>query len=166
LMAIVKPSETLIHKTTHLMQDGMNARAFGEYRIPEALGDARWTDELILSTWYMAETGEVPDGMNFKTGKSDGGFDRLDFQFLPEGEWLEHSGDIDTSLHLNRRGDGKNEIEIDIPWYGGGMSYGSVSVNVMMSRARNAVIGTATFPRARAVTHRNCSKSRRTSSPR
>ena len=47
-------------------------------------------------------------------------------------------GDIDTSLHLNRRGDGKNEIEIDIPWYGGGMSYGSVSVNVMMSRARNA----------------------------
>ena len=59
-MTIVKPSDALIRKTTHLMQEGMNARAFGEYEMPEALGDARWTDELILSTWYMAETGEVP----------------------------------------------------------------------------------------------------------
>ena len=137
-MTIVKPSDALIHKTTHLMQEGMNARAFGEYEMPEALGDARWTDELILSTWYMAETGEVPDDMNFKTGKSDGGFDRLRFRFLAEGEWLDHSEDIDTSLSLNRRDDGKNEIEIDIPWYGGGMSYGSVSINVMMSRAKAA----------------------------
>ena len=135
---IVKPSDALLHKTTHLMQDGMNARAFGEYEKPKALGDARWTDELILSTWYMAETGEVPDKLNFKTGKSDGGFDRLDFQFLPESDWLEHSEAIDTKLPLNRRGDKKNKIEIDIPWYGGGMSYGSVSVNVMMSRAKNA----------------------------
>ena len=137
-MVIAKPSETLIRKTTHLIQDGMRARAFGEYGIPEALGDARWTDELILSTWYMAETGEVPDKLNFKTGKSDGGFDRLDFQYLNEDEWLAPSNKIDTRLPLNRRGDGKNEIEIDIPWYGGGMSYGSVSVNVMMSRALNA----------------------------
>jgi glutamate synthase domain-containing protein 2 len=51
---------------------------------------------------------------------------------------LEHSEAIDTKLPLNRRGDKKNKIEIDIPWYGGGMSYGSVSVNVMMSRAKNA----------------------------
>ena len=113
---IVKPSETLVHKTTHLMQDGMKARAFGEYEKPEALGDARWTDELILSTWYMAETGEVPDNLNFKTGESDGGFDRLGFQFLPESDWLEHSEAIDTKLPLNRRDDKKNKIEIDIPW--------------------------------------------------
>ncbi|MEE3318774.1 MAG: glutamate synthase-related protein, partial [Candidatus Thermoplasmatota archaeon] len=135
---VVKPSDALLHKTTTLLQEGMNARAFGEFEKPEALGDARWTDELILSTWYMAETGEVPDKLNFKTGESDGGFDRLDFQFLEEDDWLEHSDAIDTKLPLNRRGDEKNEIEIDIPWYGGGMSYGSVSVNVMMSRARNA----------------------------
>ena len=135
---IVKPSDALLHKTTTLLQDGMNARAFGEFEKPKALGDARWTDELILSTWYMAETGEVPDNLNFKTGESDGGFDRLDFQFLQEGDWLEHSEAIDTKLSLNRRGDGKNEIEIDIPWYGGGRADGSVSVNVMMSRARNA----------------------------
>ena len=98
MMTIVKPSQTLIEKTTGLMQDGMNAVAFGEYGIPEALGDARWTDELILSTWYMAETGKIPDGLNYKTGKSDGGFDRLDFKFLPESEWLRHSEEIGTTL--------------------------------------------------------------------
>ena len=135
---IVKPSDNLLHKTTGLLQNGMNARAFGEYPSPEALGDARWTDELILSTWYMAETGKVPSDMNYKTGSSDGGFDRLGFQFLPEQEWLEHSEQIDTTIPLNRRADGKNEIGIDIPWYGGGMSYGSVSINVMMARAKNA----------------------------
>ena len=137
-MTIIRPTQTLINKTTHLMRDGLNAHAFGEFGMPEALGDARWTDELILSTWYMAETGEVPDNLNFKTGKSDGGFDRLEFNYLEESEWLGHSEEIDTSLPLNRRGDSKNKIEIDIPWYGGGMSYGSVSVNVMMSRALNA----------------------------
>ncbi|MEC8939172.1 MAG: glutamate synthase-related protein, partial [Candidatus Thermoplasmatota archaeon] len=137
-MTIVKPSQTLIEKTTGLMQDGMNAVAFGEYGIPEALGDARWTDELILSTWYMAETGKIPEGLNYKTGKSDGGFDRLDFKFLPESEWLRHSEEIGTTLDLNRRGDAKRKLTCDIPWYGGGMSYGSVSVNVMMSRARNS----------------------------
>ena len=118
-MTIVKPSETLIHKTTHLMQDGMNARAFGEYRIPEALGDARWTDELILSTWYMAETGEVPDDMNFKTGKSDGGFDRLDFQFLPEGTRLAKACQAkleDAELKIQKlqpNADGEDELVDD-----------------------------------------------------
>jgi len=135
-MTFSKPSQALIDKTTGLLQSGMNARAFGEYGAPEALGDARWTDELILSTWYMAETGKLPEGLNHKTGKSDGGFDRLDFRYLPESEWLEHSEALDTTLDLNRRGDAKRRISIDIPWYGGGMSYGSVSLNVMMSRAR------------------------------
>jgi glutamate synthase domain-containing protein 2 len=137
-MTIVKPSELLIEKTTNLLHNGMNARAFGDFGVPEALGDARWTDELILSTWHMAETGKIPDKLNFKTGNSDGGFDRLKFQFLDESDWIEHSEKISTKLDLNRRGDEKNKISIDIPWYGGGMSYGSVSVNVMMSRARNA----------------------------
>ena len=114
-MAITKPSETLIHKTTHLMRDGMNARAFGDFDSPEALGDARWTDELILSTWYMAETGKVPDNMNFKTGKSGGGFDRLEFSYIAESSWLPHSDSIDTSLTLNRRGDDLSLIHISEP---------------------------------------------------
>ncbi len=133
-----KPCPDLLHKTTHLMQDGMNARAFGEYVTPEALGDARWTDELILSTWYMAETGKVPEGMNYKTGKSGGGFDKLEFKFLNEDNWLPHDDSITTDLPLNRRGDERAKLTTSIPIYGGGMSYGSVSVNVMMSRALNA----------------------------
>ncbi|MDP6741928.1 MAG: glutamate synthase-related protein [Candidatus Thalassarchaeaceae archaeon] len=134
----VKPSETLVHKTTHLMHDGMDGHAFGDFEIPPALGDARWTDELILSTWYMGATGEVPDHLNYKTGKSDGGFDRLDFKFLGEDEWLDQHKEIDTSIPLNRRGDERAKLSPPIPIYGGGMSYGSVSVNVMLARANNA----------------------------
>ena len=133
----VKPSETLIQKTTHLMHDGMDAHAFGDFEMPAALGDARWTDELILSTWYMSATGKLPDDMNYKTGDSDGGFDKLEFKFLEENQWLEHE-EIDTSLSLNRRGDERAKLSPPIPIYGGGMSYGSVSVNVMLARAQNA----------------------------
>ena len=50
-MTTIRPTQAMIDKTTHLMRDGMNARAFGDFNSPEALGDARWTDELILSTW-------------------------------------------------------------------------------------------------------------------
>ena len=65
-MTIVKPSELLIEKTTNLLHNGMNARAFGDFGVPEALGDARWTDELILSTWHMAETGKIPDKFRWR----------------------------------------------------------------------------------------------------
>mgnify|MGYP001361314745 CR=1 FL=1 len=134
----VKPSKSLIHKTTHLMHDGMDGHAFGDFEMPPALGDARWTDELILSTWYMSATGKVPDDMNYKTGDSDGGFDKLDFKYLEEKEWLSQDNDIDTSIQLNRRGDERAKLAPPIPIYGGGMSYGSVSVNVMLARAHNA----------------------------
>jgi len=136
----VKPSPALLEKTLHLMHGGLHTVSSPETgrNLPETLGDARWTDELIAATWYMAETGKVPDHLNYKTGKSGGGFDRLDFKFLDEEQWLEHSDDIDMSLDLNRRGDGRRDITIAVPWYGGGMSYGSVSVNVMMSRALNS----------------------------
>lgn len=132
------PTPTLMKKTLHLMHDGLNARAFGQAPKPEALGDARWTDDLILATWFMAETGEVPENFNYMTGRSNGGFDRLDFKFKPEDEWLEHGEHLDTKLNLNRRDDGRKQLTPDLPIYGGGMSYGSVSVNVMMARARNA----------------------------
>jgi glutamate synthase domain-containing protein 2 len=122
------------------MHDGLHQRAFPDtgVELPEALGDARWTDELITSVWYMAETGENPDHLNYKTGKSGGGFDRLRFKELPEEDRLAEDAEVDISLELNRRGDGRHKRTIAVPWYGGGMSYGSVSVNVMMSRALNA----------------------------
>tara|TARA_B100000003_G_scaffold24849_1_gene19877 strand:- start:2006 stop:3334 length:1329 start_codon:yes stop_codon:yes gene_type:complete len=135
-----KPSPKLMEKTHHLMHDGFHLRAFPDtkYDLPEALGDARWTDELIASTWYMAETGKCPDHLNYKTGKSGGGFDKLAFKELPAEQQLASDADVDITLELNRRGDDRVKRTIDVPWYGGGMSYGSVSVNVMMSRALNA----------------------------
>jgi len=135
-----KPSIKLLEKTHHLMHDGFREVAFPDtkYGLPEALGDARWTDELIASTWYMAETGECPEHLNYKTGKSGGGFDRLFFKVLPKEQHLQENSEVDISLELNRRNDDRIKRRIDVPWYGGGMSYGSVSVNVMMSRALNA----------------------------
>lgn len=106
---------------------------------PPALGDARWTAEMILATWLMAEDGRPPEsGLNYKTGASGGGFDVLDFKFLPEDQWLPETTEIDLSIKLNKRGDHRRAIEIPIPIYGGGMSYGSVSEQVMHARATAA----------------------------
>lgn len=105
---------------------------------PPAMGDHRWTQDLILATWLMAETGRPPEnGLEYRIGASGGGFDLLDFKFLPPGQWLPEDTDVDLSIALNKRGEGV-EIEIPIPIYGGGMSYGSVSEQVMQSRARAA----------------------------
>jgi glutamate synthase domain-containing protein 2 len=105
---------------------------------PPAMGDSRWPAELILSTWHQAATGRPPEnGLEYRIGKSGGGFDLLDFKFLPENEWTSTAENINLAIPLNRRGSGK-EIEISVPWYGGGMSYGSVSEQVMLSRAKAA----------------------------
>ncbi|MGD8586410.1 MAG: FMN-binding glutamate synthase family protein [Chloroflexota bacterium] len=105
---------------------------------PPALGDYRWTDELILSTWHMANTGRTPDnGLEYRVGRSGGGFDRLDFKFLPEAQWRPADEPVDLSLPLNRREEGRR-ITIDLPFYGGGMSFGSISEQVMLSRAMAA----------------------------
>ena len=51
----------------------------------EMLGDRRWTAELLASSWYMAETGKLPyQGLNYKTGDSGGGFDKIRFVFPKE----------------------------------------------------------------------------------
>lgn len=105
---------------------------------PPALGDARWTPDLILATWVQAETGRPPeDGLEYRVGASGGGFDRLDFRFLPPDAWLPEDADIDTSIDLNRRPYDR-KIRIPVPWYGAGMSYGSVSEQVMLARAMAA----------------------------
>lgn len=105
---------------------------------PPALGDKRWTADIILSTWLQAEYGEPPGtGIEYRTGASGGGFDRLDFHFLPESEWLTKKEPIDLSIPLNRR-PYDPEIKIPIPWYGAGMSFGSVSEQVMLARAMAA----------------------------
>ncbi|MFQ5460885.1 MAG: glutamate synthase-related protein, partial [Anaerolineae bacterium] len=103
-----------------------------------ALGDARWTADLIFATWLQAETGHPPKGgLEYRVGASGGGFDVLDFRFAPASEGLGDDVEVDTSIALNRRPYDRR-IRIPLPVYGGGMSYGSVSGEVMLARARAA----------------------------
>jgi glutamate synthase domain-containing protein 2/ferredoxin len=107
----------------------------------DTMGDLRWTPDLLVSTWYMAENGTVPSrGLEYKIGGSDGGFDRLRLAFPPpHGAQLEaFNEDVDVGIDLNRRDDSSHRIRIDVPFYGAGMSYGSVSIITMLSRVRAA----------------------------
>jgi glutamate synthase domain-containing protein 2/formate hydrogenlyase subunit 6/NADH:ubiquinone oxidoreductase subunit I len=107
-----------------------------------ALGDRRWTADLIFSTWEQAETGRLSKRYEFDIGHSGGGFDRLRFDFELDKygacEKIFEENEIDTSIVLNKRRDGKPKIEIPIPVYGADMSFGSVSLNVMLARAMAA----------------------------
>jgi glutamate synthase domain-containing protein 2/NAD-dependent dihydropyrimidine dehydrogenase PreA subunit len=107
------------------------------------LGDPRWTPDLILSTWEQAESANLSKRYEYRIGNSGGGFDKLRFDFeLGEGKCsddrLLDEESIDTSIVLNKRNDGRPKIEIPIPVYGADMSFGSVSLNVMLARARAA----------------------------
>jgi len=107
----------------------------------DALGDYRWTADLLVSTWYMAETGKVPAaGLEYRTGASGGGFDKLRLVIKSHENGLEAvpDEDIDVSVQLNRREDNAHSVKIEVPFYGGGMSYGSVSINTILSRIKTA----------------------------
>lgn len=97
---------------------------------PAALGDRRWTSDLILATWKQSE-GAHPSGLEYRKGDSGGGFDVLEFKILDREQWLPSTAKIDISLQLNRR-TSEPQIEIPIPWYGAGMSFGSVSEQIML----------------------------------
>ena len=102
----------------------------------ELLGDPRWTADLLLATYKMAETGRVPQHLEHKVGASGGGFDRMRFSF-ERVRTRKRFQPVSTAIPLNRRPWGP-KIWIPVPWYGGGMSYGSVSLQTMLSRARAA----------------------------
>lgn len=130
--------QLIVEKHTANLHAGYHGLASGIFEPPDALGDYRWTEELILSTYYQAEHGRPPqNGMEYRAGRSEGGFDVLEFNFLPEDQWLPDKDNIDISLELNKRGFGR-EITIDLPIYGGGMSYGSISEQVMLARVMAA----------------------------
>jgi glutamate synthase domain-containing protein 2 len=108
-----------------------------------ALGDLRWTADLILSTWEQAEVGRVSRKYEYRVGNSGGGFDKLRFDFEIDGKEIYKNElfdeeDRDTSIVLNKRKDGRPETKIPIPVYGADMSFGSVSLNVMLARAKAA----------------------------
>jgi glutamate synthase domain-containing protein 2/ferredoxin len=105
----------------------------------KSLGDFRWTPDLIMANWKQAETGELPeDDYEYRIGGSGGGFDVFDFIIkhndVPSPEALRY---INTSIELNKRAEGMR-IMLPIPWYGGGMSYGSIGLSTMLSRAMAA----------------------------
>jgi glutamate synthase domain-containing protein 2 len=106
----------------------------------EALGDFRWTSDMILATWHMAETGDLISkdcDYEYEIGESGGGFDRIRILFPDKPERI-HEDDIDLSIDLNKRNDGRPKIKIDVPWYGGGMSFGSISNVTQLSKVRAA----------------------------
>ncbi len=105
------------------------------------LGDFRWTADMITGTWIMAETGYPPQrtDLEYNLGNSGGGFDKLRFKFPAHPPFVDRS-EISTSISLNRRNDGRSNVVISTPVYGGGMSFGSVSLATMVSKARNAAI--------------------------
>ncbi len=68
----------------------------------KCLGDYRWTPDVILATWKMAETGTSPlpeYNYDYETGASGGGFDRLRFKF-PAAYILGHRSQLNYRLVL------------------------------------------------------------------
>ncbi|HID19949.1 MAG TPA: 4Fe-4S dicluster domain-containing protein, partial [Methanophagales archaeon] len=138
----------------HCPRGALSLDISSEYR---TIGDYRWTRDLIIGTWKQAETGIPQRGQRYEIGNSGGGFDRISFNF-PEGEERGEMGDgnmgqnsfllspfsflpsvdtdISTEIDLNKR-EGK-KISIKVPFYGGGMSFGSISLSVMLARAKAA----------------------------
>lgn len=104
----------------------------------EVLGDFRWTPQLLRETYAQAAGGEaIPVEHGESRGNSKGGFDLLAFcppavnvQIMPE--------EVDLTTVLNRRRDFPVKLEIPVPFMGGGMSYGSISLAVMLGRAMAA----------------------------
>jgi len=121
--------------------DACPKQALSLYENPvfETMGDYRWTPDLLVSTWVMAETGHPPGKhLESEVGASGGGFDRLRFCFPSSPPADLRREDISTRLLLNRRDDRRPKITIDVPWYGGGMSFGSTNIRALLGKARVA----------------------------
>lgn len=103
------------------------------------IGDSRWSPDLLASTWHMAEFGRIPPaGLEYRIGGSGGGFDKLRILLPKNQDLLQEADEVDVGIDLNRRGDHAHRIRIKVPFYGGGMSYGSVSITTMLSRIKAA----------------------------
>ncbi len=130
--------ELIIEKHREALHRGFHTWPELVYNRPPAMGDARWTSDLILATWVQAETGRSPDnGLEYRVGRTGGGFDMLEFKFLPREEWTPEEEATDISIPLNRRMYDRH-IQIPVPWYGAGMSYGSIGEQIMLARAKAA----------------------------
>lgn len=125
--------ELIIEKHRHALHEGFALWPTLQMGKMPALGDARWSADLIFSTWVQAAKGEVPDnGLEYRKGKSGGGFDCLDFCYLPQEQWSRETPNL--SIPLNRRPFDR-KIDIPLPFYGAGMSYGSISEHIHLAKA-------------------------------
>lgn len=124
----------IVRKHSERIHYGLEVLPSLKYGIPGGLGDKRWTAELVFATYEQAARGNPPRHLEYKIGKSGGGFDRLDFKIIENRSNPELDQDYDLSMSLNRRPFGP-KISIPIPVYGAGMSFGSVSLNFMLARA-------------------------------
>jgi glutamate synthase domain-containing protein 2 len=128
--------ELIVEKHSERIHHGLEVLSSLRHGLPAGLGNKRWTAELILATYEMALTGDLPkNGLEYKIGDSGGGFDVLGWK--NNGFAKVESENVDLSISLNKREGGK-KIEIPLPIYGGGMSFGSISLNFMLARARAA----------------------------
>ncbi len=129
--------ELIVEKHTERLHHGLEVLPTLRFGIPPALGNKRWTGQLILSTYEEALTGELPkNGLEYRVGNSGGGFDILGWS--ESGKYSKVDEDtVDLSIPLNKREEGA-KLRIPLPIYGGGMSFGSISLNFMLSRARAA----------------------------
>ena len=116
------------------------ALSMGLNPILETIGDYRWTAEMLLGHWYMAETGKLPrTDLECSLGYSNGGFDKIRFRIPDPKDYLNiPDEEIDTSIRLNKRQDGRPDRTISQPCYSGGMSFGSTALPVLVGRARAA----------------------------
>jgi len=106
-------------------------------------GDFRWPTALLLASQQQARTGRPPSGeLEYRVGASEGGFDRLAFAFELERDPRQviaaDPAGFDFHLPLNRREPGRPALTLPVPWYGAGMSYGSIGLPVMLARVRAA----------------------------
>jgi len=128
--------ELIVEKHSERIHHGLEILPTLRHGVPAGLGNKRWTGDLILATYEQALTGELPtNGLEYKTGDSGGGFDVLGWK--NDGPTKINEDEVDLSIPLNRREAG-NKIEIPLPIYGGGMSFGSISLNFMIARAKAA----------------------------
>ncbi len=106
----------------------------------KTLGDLRWTPDLLSANWFMSETGTRPPSfLESEVGGSGGGFDRIRFIFPEKPAFGLRREDINTELLLNKRkNDSRPKIKIDVPWYGGGMSFGSTNIRAQLAKVRAA----------------------------
>ncbi|MFX1284911.1 MAG: FMN-binding glutamate synthase family protein [Promethearchaeota archaeon] len=133
-MTLLNALNPTIKKHSENIVKGLQILPSLKYGVPKALGDKRWTADLILTTYEQAHTGCPPtSGLEYKVGLSNGGFDLLDFKTDNDPQKQEDDLSIDLSIPLNQRNG--PQIVIPIPVYGGGMSLGSVSLNFMLARA-------------------------------